>query len=317
MANEEGSHPTLINTTFSSNQAGYGGGGGIYNTDSNPTLVNCILWGNDASTDPELHNIGTSVPNLTYSDVYWAEGIYTGTGNLNLDPQFVSPVTATVAPTTTGDYRLLSTSPVIDAGNNFSVTVSVDRDGNPRLMNVPEIADTGLGTPPIVDMGAYEVQVEVATLTVSMAGAGVGVIGSTPAGIDCSLTCTAQFTRGSVITLTATSGTGSAFAGWNGDLSGRTNPITLTMNADKSITGTFTLNTYTLRLYTIGNGMVTSNPPGQTFAYGTVVTLTAIPNAHWAFTGWLGALSGRTNPITLTMDANKIVIAIFRPGHQR
>jgi hypothetical protein len=67
--------------------------------------------------------------------------------------------------------RLQFTSPAIDAGKNSAVPVDIadlDGDGNtteatpidlsgsPRLMNVGYVADTGSGTPPIVDMGAYE-----------------------------------------------------------------------------------------------------------------------------------------------------------------
>ncbi len=306
MINEEGSHPALINTTFSGNLAGsYGGGGGLYNVDSSPTLANCILWGNDAATDPEISNVGTSAPDITYSDVAWNGDVYPGTGNLNLDPQFVSPSAAAVAPTTTGDYHLLSTSPVIDAGNNFSITVSTDRDGHSRLMNVLTISDTGLGTPPIVDMGAYEV--EDTSVTLILNASGNGTITSVPSG--------PAFTPGTVVTLTATPGAGSSFTGWSGALSGKVNPVTLTLDADKVVTGTFTLNTYRLNLYAIGSGSVTSNPPGPLFAYGTVVTLTAVPNSHSIFTGWYGALSGLTNPITITMNANKTVLATFQRRH--
>jgi hypothetical protein len=84
-----------------------------------------------------------------------------GAGNLNADPQFAGPVTASDVPTTSGDYRLQRTSPVIDAGSNLSVTVSVDLDSNMRRVNIPEIPDTGEGTPPLVDMGAYEVPLKV------------------------------------------------------------------------------------------------------------------------------------------------------------
>jgi hypothetical protein len=67
--------------------------------------------------------------------------------------------------------RLQFTSPAIDAGKNSAVPVDIadlDGDGNiteatpidlsgsPRLMNVGYVTDTGSGTPPFVDMGAYE-----------------------------------------------------------------------------------------------------------------------------------------------------------------
>jgi hypothetical protein len=80
-------------------------------------------------------------------------------GNLDgyLDPLFVSSPTE-AAPTTTGDYRLLSTSPAIDKGDNYlyeatsgrSLSSDVDLDGNPRLYGDPRFYDTR------IDLGAYE-----------------------------------------------------------------------------------------------------------------------------------------------------------------
>jgi hypothetical protein len=55
---------------------------------------------------------------------------------------------------------LQDTSPAIDAGNNAAVPteVTTDLDDNPRFVDIPTVPDTGHGAPPIVDMGAYEVQ---------------------------------------------------------------------------------------------------------------------------------------------------------------
>ncbi len=59
------------------------------------------------------------------------------------------------------DYRLGSGSPGIDAADNTAVPdgVTIDLDGNPRFVDDPVTEDTGLGDPPIVDMGCYEFQV--------------------------------------------------------------------------------------------------------------------------------------------------------------
>jgi hypothetical protein len=150
------SSPMLTNVTFSGNSAG--GGGGMYNyASSHPTLVNSIVWGNDAPDGPQIYNTSGSTPTITYSNIQ-GSSVYTGVGNINADPQFVAPITATAAPTTTGNYRLRATSPAIDAGNNYSVTASTDLDGKPRKVNVAGVPDTGLGASPLVDMGAYEVQ---------------------------------------------------------------------------------------------------------------------------------------------------------------
>jgi hypothetical protein len=68
------------------------------------------------------------------------------------------------------DLRLQGTSPAVDSGDNAALMadtadldgdgdetelVPTDLDGLPRLFDAPA-ADTGLGTPPIVDRGAYE-----------------------------------------------------------------------------------------------------------------------------------------------------------------
>ena len=44
---------------------------------------------------------------------------------------------------------------------------------------------------------------------------------------------------GKVVTVTAKPSMLSTFEGWSGDLSGATNPTTITMNSNKSITATF------------------------------------------------------------------------------
>jgi hypothetical protein len=59
------------------------------------------------------------------------------------------------------------------------------------------------------------------------------------------------------------------------------------------------------------NGSVTLNPTGGSYASGTIVTLTAVPNSGYAFSSWSGDLSGNTNPTTITMNGNKTVTANF------
>lgn len=54
------------------------------------------------------------------------------------------------------------------------------------------------------------------SLTVNKAGTGTGTVTSSPAGITCGTTCTANFSTGTAITLTATVDAGSTFGGWSG-----------------------------------------------------------------------------------------------------
>ena len=66
-------------------------------------------------------------------------------------------------------------------------------------------------------------------------------------------------------------------------------------------TGSTAVN-YTLNASVVGNGAVTLSPVGGTYASGTTVTLTPVPEAGWTFTGWSGDLTGSANPATVTMD---------------
>jgi hypothetical protein len=54
------------------------------------------------------------------------------------------------------------------------------------------------------------------SLSVSFAGAGLGTVTSIPSGIDCTSSCSANFSTATVINLAATANSGSTFAGWTG-----------------------------------------------------------------------------------------------------
>ena len=103
---------------------------------------------------------------LTYSDVYGnAGGDWTGciagqlgvSGNIGGDPRFADADGPDNAVGTPDDnLRLRAYSPCVDAGDNGVVTTGVDLDGQARWVDDTRVPDTGAGTPPIVDMGAYE-----------------------------------------------------------------------------------------------------------------------------------------------------------------
>jgi hypothetical protein len=122
----------------------------------------------------------------------------------------------------------------------------------------------------------------------------------------------ADYDEGTIVTLMATPGSPDwAFNGWSGDLSGGTNPVTLTMDADKAVTATFNLKQYELITATVGRGDVTVDPSGGVYTVGMTVTLTAVAEQYWEFAGWSGDVSGSANPLVLTMDANKVATATF------
>lgn len=66
---------------------------------------------------------------------------------------------------------------------------------------------------------------------------------------------------------------------------------------------------YTLKTSVVGGGAVT--PSGGTYNSGTVLNMRATPDTGWKFDYWSGDLTGNTNPVSLTINSNKIVTANF------
>jgi len=113
--------------------------------------------------------------------------------------------------------------------------------------------------------------------------------------------------------LAAIPSSGYLFNGWSGDLTGFKNPDTLVMNANKSVTGNFVKSgPFTVTVTSVGSGTVTLNPPGDVYAGGTVVTLTATPAPGFKFIGWSGGLTGTNNPASLMLTGNKTITATFK-----
>src|SRR5882762_4588001 len=158
-------------------------------------------------------------------------------------------------------------------------------------------------------------------LTVTAAGTGSGKVTSTPAGISCPGTCSANFASAAVVTLAASAAAGSTFAGWSGACTG-TASCAVTMSAARSVTATFnaTVNfALTVTLAGTGSGTVTSTPTGiscpgtcsANFGSGASVTLSASPAANSTFTGWNGGGCTGTGNCTVTMSMAQTVTATF------
>jgi predicted outer membrane repeat protein len=155
ICNEASSSPTLTNCTFIDNSAYDGGAIHNYNT-CTPTLTNCILWGGMPTHESQIYDGAGCTTTATYCCI---QDGWPGTGNIQANPRIGL------------DLRLMDDSPCIDAGSNTAVPADahdLDGDGNTsepipldllgsqRFFDDPATADTGVGTPPIVDMGACE-----------------------------------------------------------------------------------------------------------------------------------------------------------------
>ena len=76
---------------------------------------------------------------------------------------------------------------------------------------------------------------------------------------------------------------------------------------------------YTLNVTTEGEGKFTvkasDNTNGPSYKEGTVITLTATPASGWKFVKWTGDVTSTNATVTVTMDGNKNVQAVFEKGY--
>jgi hypothetical protein len=99
-------------------------------------------------------------------------------------------------------------------------------------------------------------------LTVTKSGAGSGGVISSPAGINCGGTCSAEFEKGKVVKLTATPESGSEFREWTGACIGAVSPCEVTMTEAKTVNARFSHSRPLLTLNKSGYGAVKAKPKG-------------------------------------------------------
>jgi uncharacterized repeat protein (TIGR02543 family) len=62
---------------------------------------------------------------------------------------------------------------------------------------------------------------------------------------------------------------------------------------------------------TTGQGSITKSPDKSQYENNESVQLTAVPQLGWEFAGWIGDLSGTTNPVQITLTKNISITATF------
>ncbi|MGD0626655.1 MAG: hypothetical protein ABSB32_18340 [Thermodesulfobacteriota bacterium] len=186
------------------------------------------------------------------------------------------------------------------------LTFSWNTGGNPAMppgsyLAVFQATD-GVHTSQIVVMIKIAQQYKL-TLT---AGANGSV---TPAGV-------AYYDPATQVQISATANQSYYFSGWSGDVQGTTNPLTITMNSDKTITANFT---QTPTQYTLATSISPANagtvsPSSGNYDPNTNVNLTATANSGYTFSSWSGLASGDTssgNTARIYMNNNRSITANF------
>jgi uncharacterized repeat protein (TIGR02543 family) len=160
-------------------------------------------------------------------------------------------------------------------------------------------------------------------LNVSVSGPGRVAGASISCGNGASA-CSATFSSGTTITLSATPASGAKFGGWGGSCSGTGPTCSVSMTAARSVSATFTAagTPGTLTINVVGRGAVSSAAGScastggakkcvQRFKAGATATLTARPGAGQSFLGWTGACTGKATICKVKLSTALAVTATF------
>jgi len=116
------------------------------------------------------------------------------------------------------------------------------------------------------------------------------------------------------VALLATPDSTFVFVNWTGSATSTDNPLSVTIDADKSYTANFAKKQYPLTILIEGEGIVSeeiiTNGRIEDYDVGTLVQLTADPSEGWKFDQWI-ELDIDTNPIEVSITDSIILTARF------
>ena len=180
-------------------------------------------------------------------------------------------------------------------------------------------------------------------LTVTGLGTGNGVVTSSPAGINCTITagraaatgCSALYNQGTVVTLTAKPASGHSFVSWGGSCTGR-EPCKVRMSTARTVSAQFLKGPFTIRIASgtagsgsgrvksqtglspaincaITNGTAAATGCSATYPANTSLKLTATASAGFVFTGWPNPSCG-TGSCQFPVIQNRTLSVTFAPA---
>lgn len=244
------------------------------------------------------------------------------TGNLHWTGANVRAASSALAAGAVGDHvRMYAPNPVMQGSSvsHWDTALSPNQMMEPSYTS--SIHTPSLELPLFKDIG-WVVNTPTPTFALNVAVSGLGLVTSTPSGINCGSDCAETYVTGTNVTLTATPDLGYNFSGWSGACTGSSPSCIVSMNAAKSVTATFVQPTQlTLSIAKVGTGTGTVVRSGgaincgstcsETLPVGTVATLSASPAAGSTFAGWSGNACSGTGGCAFTINTNTTVTAIF------
>ena len=325
--NTNNSSPSLSNVRFVENPAA-STGGGMYNSNSDPTLTDVIFAGNSARDGGGMYNYNSNPPlsNVTFSGNVargHGGGMYNDHSNPILTNVTLSEnsayiyVGAPAGETGWGGGMLnYMSSPTLTNVTFFGNSAEVFGGGmyNWVFASKPIVTNTIIwgnspalqiynddGTPIITYSDIQGVVVH----------PGIGNINTDPLLVP--LANNGGFTQTHALPLGSPAiDKGDPANCPTTDQRGYPRPID--GNGDGSAIcdmGAYEYESFTLTVTVMGNGSVAKNPDKAGYPFGEEVTLTATANSDWTFSGWSGDATGTANPLTMNIQGNTSITATF------
>ena len=198
---------------------------------------------------------------------------------------------------------------VVDAGSIFQLSPSADPVSR---FSGWSGACTGTGACAVtvsgnVQLGATFVQ----QFDIQASVVGSGSVQSHPAGIACPGDCSDRYDTNTDVVLTATAAPGWRFSGWGAAQCQGDAPVCVQSASqyEARMVTAFFIEQLPLTVVMAGNGSGSVAGAGF-YDAGTIVTLTATPDASSVFAGWAGACTGM-GACTVTMSGPQTVTATF------
>jgi hypothetical protein len=206
-----------------------------------------------------------------------------------------------------------------DSGANW--TLPNDGPANVRVTELTFVGNTLYAA--TFGRGAYKAAIgggtppTCYTLTVTVTPSNGSVVQSPPPNCENGT----KYSSGTSVSLLATPNAGFGFEGYSGAVTATTTSARVTMDADKTVTATFSISPACYTLTTVATpsngGSVSANPTpncnnNTQYTAGTNVILTATPDGSNTFGNWSGGgAKGTQTTASVTMDVAKTITATF------
>ncbi|MFZ1942939.1 MAG: alkaline phosphatase family protein, partial [Acidobacteriaceae bacterium] len=244
----------LPTVTISANPASITSGNSSVLTVTATGATQVTISGTDGSKYTLGSSGGTQSVSPTTTTTYTATatgagGTTTSAATVTVTPAPAPTVTITANPTSisAGSSSTLTvtatnaTSVVVTGSDSSSYTLAASGGTQvvtPKSTTTYTATATGAAGKVTATAKVTVITGSAVQLTVNNVGTGSGTVTSAPAGINCPQACTASFSKGAAVVLTATPESGSTFAGWSGACTGL-ETCNLTLATNTAVTATF------------------------------------------------------------------------------